>query len=178
MRWFMLLVVLAWSTDASAFADDLPRKIKPVLVWTGTDSAQTKESFLRCCTQEDWEEKWRLHRGKVDAKWLPDCPEVDFGAYMMVIFFEGESAMNYGIRIAEVVEERNCLRLRYQPISFQTIFPAGTKVDWKKLETKSYAFVVLPKSAKSIILEKDLQPLLGKPPVWKEHRKIPGVEEK
>ncbi len=171
MRWLTPLIGILLVSPSGGSADELPRKIKPVMVWTGTDSKQTKQSFARCGSQKEWEAIWQKHRSSNKKTPRDPCPDVDFASYMVVVVFYGKSDSNTGISVKEVGEEKECIRLRYKPRWYQTAFLAdatGSEEGWRK----TFAFVVLPRSAKTIILEEDVQNIINAPAVWKEQAKL------
>lgn len=187
MRWFLLFASLALAAASVGFAADLPRKVKPVVVWTGIDSKQPKDSFARDCSPKDWQATWKAHCGQAKAAPHQTCPEVDFDSYMVIAVFRKTSR----IRVHEIVEEKECVRVRYQPCGNQIIFvpdPATNTVkrveagrgelDPDKPYLLSFAFVVLPRSNKAVVVEADVQDVIGKPPVWKERAKFPALVEK
>jgi hypothetical protein len=182
MRRIVLLGVAAACVATPAVAADLPRKVKPVMFWTGGNSKQSKESFARCSTQKDWEAIWEKHHEW--EKYVGDrsCPDVDFDSYMIVAIFVGKGR-DMGVRFYEVVEEKDCLRVRYKPIEYQTGFnPNETDAEREKREreseTQSYAFVVLPRSTKCVVLEENAQTTIDAPPVWRERTRFAAMKEK
>jgi hypothetical protein len=89
------------------------------------------------------------------------------------------------------VEEKEWIRVRYQPWGNQIIFGYGPdsgtlkifelgrgELDPNKAYMLSFAFVVLPKANKAVVLEEDVQHQIGKPPVWKERAKFAALVEK
>jgi hypothetical protein len=175
MRYPFFFLVSAFLSAAPVSAEELPRKIKPVMVWTGTESKQTKESFARCCSQKDWEASWHKHKGRDEKTDRGTCPEVDFDSYMVIVIFHGESYQNHGIDIKSVTEEKGCVRVRYRPSWYQVASVPGQAEDFKALETQTYAFVVLPRSEKAIVMEEDVRNLIPDPPVWKERAKLAAL---
>jgi hypothetical protein len=154
-------------------ADDLPRKSAPIVVITGTDSEQTKRSFARCFTEGELHDCWRKHRVK-DEDCL-GCPTVDFDSYMVVAIFYGKRRQDHGIWVREIVEEKECIRFRFQPNSYQCSNVPGS---FKVCDTMSYAFVVLPKSTKELVLEEQTSGSLISPPVWTQQAMFPDSEKK
>jgi hypothetical protein len=95
------------------------------------------------------------------------------------------------IRISDIVEEKECIRVRYQPWGNQVVFipdperstvkvvEAGRgEIHPEKPRTLSFAFAVLNKGNKAIVIEEDVQPILGKQPVWEERAKFSALQEK
>lgn len=184
MRWSIIFSGIAIAAGTVAQAADLPREVIPVVVWTGTDSQQTKESFVRCCSATDWQATWAAHLGYKKYTHPPACPDVDFQSYMVIAVFRKTS----DIRVSEVVEEGECVHFRYHPCGNQTVFvpspgsgpvkilEAGrSEVDPNKPYLLSFAFAVLPRCNKVIIVEEDVQDVIGNPPVWKERTTFPAL---
>ncbi len=187
MRWFVILGIVTIPAAPAVLGADLPRKVRPVVVWTGTDSKQSKESFARCTSPKEWQATWKAHTDRLGGADEPACPQVDFDSYTVIAIFRKRSRL----RISEVVEEQDCVRVRYQPWGDQIAFIPGPKgssvkvlesgrgeIDLNKPYLLSFAFIVLPKGAKAIILEEDVQSVIGDPPVWKECAKFPATVEK
>ena len=187
MRWFFAFGSIAIAAGSLGFAADLPRKVKPVVVWTGTDNKQTKESFARCCSRKDWQATWNAHCGQEKTADLPTCPEIDFDSYMVIAVIRRTSR----IHVSEILEEKGCVRVRYQPWGNQIVFAPDPdsgifkiveggrgELDPNKPYTLGFAFVVLPKANKAVVLEEDVQGRIGKPPVWKERAKFPALVQK
>jgi hypothetical protein len=173
MRYQALLVVAALSPTMPARSEDLPRALKPVVVWTGTDSKQAKESFACCRSQAEWEASWNKHQGRDEKAEGQPCPQVDFDTHMVIVLFHGESSQNHGIDVVSVSEERECVRLRYRPSWYQVgVSREGAAGPPRSHATQSYAFVVLPRSRKAVVLEEDIQHYIGKPPEWEERAKL------
>lgn len=178
MRWFIPLG-LAFFLGSSAAAGDLPREIKPVLVWRGIHSKQTAESFARCTCEKDWQTSWPKDRGGDRDEDNRTCPEVDFDSYMVVVLFH-ESAK---IVLENAVEEKDCVRVRYTPLD-QLVFVPGPKVAYEegrtyalseKIDSPRLTFVVLPRSDKALVVEENVRSLIDDPPVWMERARFPAL---
>jgi hypothetical protein len=169
MRWLIWLALTATSLNSAALAGDPPKNFKPVVVWTGTDSGQTKASVARCVSKDQWQATWKAHEHEGgEAGRL--APEVDFERYMVLAVFQGENVQNHGLFHFEVMDETDCLRVRYVTGYFQTAGHSDSEADKRRLETQSYAFLVLPKSSKAIVFEeaKDVRARTG----WVEQGRI------
>ncbi|HLW65389.1 MAG TPA: hypothetical protein VKS79_08730 [Gemmataceae bacterium] len=188
MRWFVVFGSLAISVHSVGFASDPPRTIKPVVVWTGIDSKQPKDSFARCCSAKEWQAIWDAHCGQQTPSDGPSCLDVNFDSYMVIAVFRRTSR----IRVGEIIEEMDCVRLRYHPWGDQLVFvppsdgsnnvkiwEAGRgELDPDKPYLLSFVFVVLPRANKAFIIEEDVQDWIGKSPVWKEKAKFPALTQK
>jgi hypothetical protein len=182
MRSCILFLLSAFLVPGMVAAQDQPRKLKPVMVWTGSDSNQSQESFNRCETQKDWEAIWLKHCG---PDWRP-FPQIDFDAYMIIVIFTKEGGSDRGITVKEVSEEKAHVRLRYWLMTYQVasgnFAPPGqektgpVEAPFQKEVARSYLFVILPKSPKAIVFEEDIRNLISGPPVWKERARLPAVK--
>lgn len=188
MRWLVLVVIVPVIAAAPAVR---PKSIKPVINWTGTDSKVAKESFARCSSQKEWEVTWLNHQADKNGEYSQKCPEVDFDSCMVIAVFHGKSYENTGIEVLAVNEDRDCVRVRYRPATYQVAFSfppvtfgesagespkqregGGEKTLKRPYDTQSYVFIVLPKSPKPVILEEDLRDRLDGPSVWYEQAKL------
>jgi hypothetical protein len=64
-----------------------------------------------------------------------------------------------------VLENADVTVIRFVEVTYQTFQRVGEP---PKPPDRPYAFVVLPKSKKTIVLEEGVQEFKGDPPVWKE----------
>jgi hypothetical protein len=185
MRCLILFGALAAFAVASLAAEPAPRKIKPVMVWAGTDNNEPKESFDRCSSQKEWEAVWDKHQGRDDEVNELTRPKIDFDSYMVIAIFQGESLKNLGVQVFSVLEEKDCLRVQFRPPTWQTGFSLEEDgsdkkkgSDEMKYDAQSFAFTVLPKSRKAIVFDEDVQDLIGEPPIWKERVKLSALDKK
>jgi hypothetical protein len=80
---------------------------------------------------------------------------------------------NFGVDVHSILEETDCIRVQYRSPSWQTRFDIEQKYD-----AQSFAFIVLPKSQKTIVFDEDVQHLLGESPIWEERAKLPALDKK
>ena len=173
MRYQVLFLMPALLFASAATAEELPRALKPVIVWTGTYSKEADQSFARCCSQREWETCWNKHIAIDEKADKQPCPEIDFDSYMTIVFFKGQS--DHGLTINSILEEKDCIRVRYRPNSYQTgELRPGEPVG----RAQNYSFIVFAKSKKPVVLEEDVHFLIGDPPVWKQQAKLPAVDDK
>ncbi len=171
---------LLCGTESNGPKLDLPRKLAPVVIFNGVDSRQAKESFVRCDSLKEWKSIWEAHCGP--GKATTDL-DIDFDSHMVIAIFSSRSRLRPG----DISEFGSFIRLRYHPWGDQIIFapdPDGKKVrvidsgrgeiDLDKPRMLSFAFVVLPKRTKPVIVEENVQHVIGDPAVWKERAKLPS----
>jgi hypothetical protein len=183
MRWILLSGLVGFLATGPTISNDGPRQVKPVLVWTGINTKQPTEGFARCCSQEEWKATWNSHSVRDKDQGDSTCPAIDFDAYMVLAVFQDSSRLC----LAEVLEENDCLRVRYRRYGNQIIFipdPDGTvkviecgrgEIERDKPRTLGFVFVLLPRSNKAILFEDDVQNLIGGPPVWQVREKLPAL---
>lgn len=163
---------------ASGPAGEPPAKIRPVVVWTGTDSSLSKPSFVRCRSADEWASTWDAHAKEGgDAGRAP--PKVDFGSYMVFALFQGDGTQNRGLVVVEVLDEPDGLRVRYETAYYQTAGLSDSEADRRRLDTRSFAFVIIPRSDKAITFESGTRSRNDMPPGdWKKVGAAPAVGRK
>jgi len=80
---------------------------------------------------------------------------------MVVVVFLGEKANVSGIDLEPLIEGPSSIVIRIRELTYQT---AGSEGD--KPPDRPYAFVILPRLYKSVILEEDVQQYKDAPPKW------------
>lgn len=145
---------------------------KPIMVLTGPDSAVAVGATHRIMESDLLESIWLAHLGKTrDQAFAQHAAllEVDLDKAMVVAIFLGDSFNCRGLGVESVVEGKDEVRLRFDGLTYQT----GSE----GVAVRPYAIVVLPRSSKALVIEENVQDLIGKPPVWKEQVRFPAVEQ-
>jgi hypothetical protein len=148
-------------------AEEQADSLMPLVGLWGADSAVTGRAYQRVTDRESWVALWLAHRGVAAGKHSEyyneaGVPDVDFERCMVVAILQGEAWNSAGVRVDSVTVEGDHLRLRYDDRSYQTAGPDGGG-----RKARAYGFFVLPRSAKPLVLEENVQGLIGKPPEWK-----------
>ena len=121
-------------------------KVKPLVMLSGCDSKATKEAYLRIDTKEHWAKTWAAHAGAGDDAQRP-MMEVDFSSCMVVAIFRGECSQVRQVQIDSVKEGRDRLIVYFHDVRDSKRAAGRDTVS----ETKQpYAFIMLPKSDKSV----------------------------
>jgi RNA polymerase sigma factor (sigma-70 family) len=146
---------------APAVADAKAALIRePLLAWSGPNSAVTKTSYRRVASKQEWETLWQEHAGKVQKdRPATVLPRIDFSQCMVVAVFQGSAFNSQGVNCVSVSETTAAITLRFVGDRYQTL----NGVD----EVTPFGIFLLPRSAKPLILEENVQNLLGGAPVWK-----------
>ncbi len=146
-------------------------KTRPLVVLDGDDSHVTKGALICVSSEKEWDETWLEHIGKAPAdRTFRGRLEVDFSRLMVVAVFLGDSINSRGIEVSEILDSPGTMTIRITRRSYQSM--AGDEPDPPK---RPYAFIVLPKSGKEIVLEENRQRYLGYPPEWKVHARLPSA---
>jgi hypothetical protein len=162
---FLFFCVTGLVACSQAAEDE--KNTKPPVVLSGADSHIVKPSLRLIMSDEAWKRAWAAHLGTtVDDAYRPEMG-VDFDRYMVVAIFRGERVNTRRVAIESTSAIRGSTLIRIIDLGYQT---AGK--DNGKPPDRPYAFVVLPKSTKGVIVEENVQQYKGEPPEWKEWSRI------
>lgn len=157
--------------------ESAPRAIRPSVVLTGSDSHIQKRGYHRVESKKEWIKLWRQHKGdKGTAEYDRDfnplgLPRIEFDQVMVIAIFQGSGWNSAGLEAVEVREQQDHVLFRFDDKSYQTAGPDGGG-----RQVTVYGFFVLPRSPKPVVLEENVQSLLGEPPVWREQARLPGAQ--
>lgn len=164
------------SLIATSAEEPAVRLLKPCVVITGTDSHVAEHRYHRITSADDWMRLWQEHKAQkvtdqYDMYYDPlTLPLIDFDGYMVIGIFQGNGWNSAGLRAVSISEENNRIIFRFDEKSYQT---SGLNGGGQKVA--AYGFFVLPRSTKPVVLEENVQGLIGKPPVWKERITFPKL---
>jgi hypothetical protein len=174
MRCLTVALTVSVLAVVGAVAGDSPRKVRPIVVWSGTDSGRSKPAYDRCRSAAEWAATWEAHT-KEGGDAGREAPGVDFESYMVLGLFQGDGVQNRGLDVVEVIDEPDCLRVRYVTAYYQIIGLPDSEADKRRLETRSYALAVLPRSDKAVVLEEGNVRTKSD---WKERGRISAAKDK
>jgi hypothetical protein len=178
MRWLSASVACTMIVIGSASAGDPPTKVRPVIEWTGTDSSVPKSSYIRCQSPKELQAAWKDHyKDRDHAHRAAPVPEVDFDRYMLLALFQGNGSQNYGLYVIEILDEPAGLRVRYGVSGYQVAL-ALSEEDRRYMATRSYAFVVIPRSDKVVTFEQGYRSMSDDPWEWTKVGTAPAVVRK
>ncbi|MFZ4083258.1 MAG: hypothetical protein ACOYKN_18665 [Pirellula sp.] len=146
-------------------------KTRPLIVLAGADSKVGKPAYYRVSSEEAWQRIWLSHLGKTEAdRFREHMPivQIDFKKCMVIAIFKGAASNSRGLNIISTDEREDTVYLRFDDMSYQT---AGG-LDGGRVPVTPYAFVVIPNSAKLVLIEENIQSLKEKPPVWNERARL------
>jgi hypothetical protein len=148
-----------------------PPVSKPLVAISGADSHVhvRKPSYERVTTPEDWARIWISHLGTTKDDAYRPLLEVDFDRCLVVVIFGGERINIRRIEIDSLSENTNSIVIRFTELGYQT-----DGADNNKPSDRPYAFIIVPKTNKSIVLERNLANLGVQAPEWKEVARLGG----
>ncbi len=183
------LIVMGWAMHLLAAAPAAPaafqpppqsaqamaeEKTIPVLVsWIGADSRIEKPRYARITTAEEWAKVWHEHKGTAPTPGGHGdlaVPRIDFSACVVIAVFQGKAYNSNGVEVVSAAEDAGRMLVRFDDLSYQTMGPDGGGV-----EVSAYGLFVLPRTAKPVVLEEDVQGLIGQPPKWKERARFDAI---
>ena len=141
-----------------------------VVSWTGATCQVKERRFERILTEKKWKEIWKSTWGpkvELDRFKRARAPKIDFQRYLVLALYQGEGWNSDGLEIVSLTETVDRIRLRYQDQSYQTSGLNGGGV-----RVRAFALVVIPRSTKVVIIEENVQRLIGQPARWKERARF------
>ncbi len=148
--------VMASSIRALERQKGARRPLAIVASWHGDKSGIDAATHLRIGSAEEFAGLWKRHS---EAK----APDVDFKDSMVIAIFQGKGWNSGGVS-AEAQEDDAQIVVRYNDLSYQTMGGGN--------EVTAWGIFVLPRSTKAVIVEDNVQGLIGHPPVWKERARF------
>lgn len=149
--------------------------IKPSVWWLGSDSKVEAGRIELITDAARWEAVWREHRGdrvEKNANGFEIWPQVDFGTQCVLAVFDGKGKNSNGFFPVGIEDLGAHVRLRYDEGGFQTASFNGPD---SGIATTSYGFMVFPRPVKTLVLEENVQNLIGGPAEWKERKRMEPV---
>lgn len=168
---FLSAAMISISLLSGWRAADPPELPAPVQ-WMGQQSGITKARTVLVSDEATWERVFTEHMGKNlehAPTSQPYIPEVDFRRYAVVCVFGGPMVNTSGIRMVSMTDLPDHHRLRYDAIKYQSEGPDGNAAG--ALPTP-FGIFVIPRPVRTLVLEEDVNNLIGAPPVWTERERI------
>lgn len=143
---------------------------RPYVTLTGTNSQVKERSYRRAASEDEWIKIWQRHKGEKESKdydlfYNPlGLPSIDFEKCMVIAVFQGSGWNSAGLKAVAILEKKDRIVLRFQNKWYQT-GPHAKQVT-------VYGFFVLPRSSKTVVLEENVQNIIGGKPVWKERASL------
>jgi hypothetical protein len=142
---------------------------QPLVVISGTDSHVSKPSYERVTTPESWARIWASHLGTSKDDAYRPLLEVDFDRCLVVAVFRGDETNIRRLQVDSLSETADSVVIRFTELGYQT---AGDSND--KPPDRPYAFIVVFKTSKRIVLERNFPNMLSTVPEWNEVAQLKG----
>ena len=149
-----------------------PPELPAVVQWMGNHSSITKPRTVLISDAATWERVYAEHMGSLlehaptSAAYIP---EVDFARYSVVCVFGGARINTSGYRLVSIADLPEVQRLRYDAVQYQTMSLDG-KDPGNSCEP--FGMFVIPRPRRTLVLEEDVNGLIGAAPKWKEQCRI------
>jgi hypothetical protein len=140
---------------------------QPLVAIHGAHSAITNQRYLCITKNERWRDLWVEHKGdSIDysGQGSPICPKIDFDRCLVIAAFQGRSWNSDGEFVHSIADRKDDVLIRLDSHTYQTM-EEGNRVT-------PFGIWVIPRPGKPIVLEENVQGLIGKPPVWKERARF------
>ena len=165
IAWGSVLTCLARAAESETGL----RAQKPLVVISGADSHVMKPAFERYASPDDWTRAWAKHLGTTVEDHYRAVLDVDFDRCLVVAIFQGAKVNARGIRIESIREGAESIYIRFEELGYQSVVGPNSK---PKPPERPYAFIVLPKSSKRIVIEENVQSIKNAPPKWQERARL------
>lgn len=170
-----VFVGLSFTLQAPTRQSETPTVHKRALVTLTGASSKAERGVELARTEPNFIRLWQRHigakeTGEYNAHYNEiGLPVVDFDRCMVVAIFEGDTWNSAGFSVHSIFERSGRLILRYEAKSYQTSGPDGGG-----RQASPYAFFVLPRFDKEIVMERNVQRLIRGGPVWKQQASFPA----
>ena len=153
-------------------ADNVKARL-PLVTLSGADS-KLGRGYHRVGNADAFNAIYMSHLGRDPAEFNAyhnphGVPTVNFDECMVVAVFQGEGWNSAGVVVHSIEEDEHRVTLRFDDRAYQTAGPDGGA-----RRVSAYGFFVLPRSDKLLVLEENVQNVIGQPPVWRERARIPA----
>lgn len=175
MKKTTLALIIALLSICAFLFPAIPQKTQtlPYVSLIGANSYIKSNEYVLVSNQNKWAALWQRHLGKKKSEhynfyYNPDAlPVVDFKQCLVVAVFQGTRWNSAGVTACSLQETADAMVLRFDDKSYQTEGPDGGGE-----KCTAFGFFVIPKTAKTIVLEENTQGLIGGPPQWKERARL------
>lgn len=147
----------------------------PVVTFAGHDSRIAERRFVRIRDRAAWSALWAEHRGDAiekNASGWPNPPLIDFERWMVVGCFRGDAWNANGEYVQSIARRGDEILVRWDAATFQTM---GPEPDGGGIRVRTFGLWVVPRTDRAIVLEENVQGLIGEPPKWKEQHRFEAI---
>jgi hypothetical protein len=170
----VMIVTIVVATSVTGQDRSQKQRMQPLVTITGADSKLMERGYYRVVDATELANLWQDHRGlKREGRYnyfrnVACVPEVNFDECMVVAVFQGEGWNSAGLELKEIVEKDAEIILRFDDKSYQT----GAEAD----KVSPYAFFVIPRNDKVLMVEEDVRTYSSQPASWKQRQRFEKLE--
>ncbi|MFG0285254.1 MAG: hypothetical protein ACF8R7_12595 [Phycisphaerales bacterium JB039] len=140
----------------------------PYVQLIGPDSAIVERGFHRIRDQQAWHDLWKRHIGEDPViAGINMAPEIDFDRCEVIAFFRGKATNTRGERVEAIDDLEGHRRIRFDASTYQTASLFEGEPDHGDACTP-YGLWVIERTDSAIVIEENVQGLIGKPAIWQE----------
>lgn len=176
-KWWLVSCLLFLAPSSPQEPQRAARTIVPAVVLTGAKSAIESAAYHRLRDAEELARVWLAHLGEPapvgEHNWFYNrggVPEVDFAGYEVLAIFGGDGWNSAGFRIETVTDAATVRQVRFDHRHYQTEGPDGGGK-----RATPYGFFVLPRTDLPLVLEENVQSMIGRPSEWQERARLPAT---
>lgn len=173
-----LALAAAAITSLATSARPTPRAAEPagraLLVLTGHDAQIAAPLYTLARSQEILNKEWEQVMGDGGpraAQGWPLVPDIDFDRCEALLIAGGPSTNTNGYRVVDVIEFDDAVIVRVEAYSFQTASFDGRD---RGVPANPWALILIPNTPKTILIEENVQSLIGRDPIWEQRNAFPG----
>lgn len=170
----MRIALLALAALGSCATPTAPAPVRAEEIAKGADSRILEPEILRIRSHDELLRAWNRHKGlPADAPpvVMKSTPKVDFEQCEVVAIFGGETSSSDGVWIVEVVDEGAVRRVRFDSLTYQSS-GGGQGMRRRRSQGAEFGFFLLQRTEREVVVEENVQNLLGAPPVWEVRARV------
>lgn len=171
LRRLIVLLLLVATVGVGTAMRGGERTLRPLVTITGAESKITAREFHRITTTQAWTELWLRHVGyeprneRYDTYYNPAAmPGVDFSQCMVLAILRGDGLNTAAVDVKSITEQGGELLVRFEDRMYQTMDTSNPST--------AFGFFILPRTDLPIVLEENVQGLIGRPPIWKRVQRL------
>ena len=162
---------------------------KPLVSLSGAQTRIEGRSYHRLTSAEEFQGLYMRHLGHKPEEFddyynRHGVPLVNFERCMVIAIFQGDSFNSAGVYVHSVEEDDERILVRFDDRSYQTSggfsksedlvtgVPGAGGDDGGRQRVRAWGMFVLPRSAKAVVLEENVQNIIGDPPEWRERARL------
>jgi hypothetical protein len=154
-----------------AFAQNpaAPRPTAPLFVLSGRDTKCDRTGFLRLRDATAWNALWAAHQGLPAEESFhaeKTFADVDFTHVEVLALLPGAITNTRALQVLAVLDEPDRRVVRFDGLTFQTF--------GKAVAVRPYAFVLLARDDRPLIVEENVQNLKNEPARWTARAELPA----